>query len=107
MALNRINTNDIFEYKKYLGYTRLSVAVHCWFPSGNKTEPIITMIKFKEPEGDIITIRDIYNQYSEQSCYSGDAIVEFQCQILYVNRKRSVVLFYYPKDLKWEMTFLN
>ena len=107
MALNRISTNDLTEYKHYLTFSRIPVAVHCWFPSGNKTEPIITMIKFKEPDGNIVMIRNILNQYNEQCCLGGDASVEFKCQIIYRNRKRNIVLFYFPKMLKWEMTFLD
>ncbi len=107
MALNRIQTSDSTEYKHYLTFSRIPAAVHCWFPSGNKTKPIITMIKFKEPDGDIVMIHDILSQFCEQCCLGGDATVEFKCQIIYQNRKRNVVLFYFPKMLKWEMTFLN
>jgi len=107
MSSYQLNTRDSTVFKKYHAFTRLPAAVNCWFPSGEKSNPIILMFKFKEPDGDIVTIRDIYNQYFEQNFYFGSSIVEFKCQILYQNRKREIVLFYYPRDLHWEITFIN
>lgn len=101
------DTSDPPEFKKYHTFARMPAAVSCWFPSGDKNHPIILMFKFKEPDGDIVTIRDIYSQYCEQNFYFASAIVEFKCQILYQNRKREIVLFYYPRDLNWEITFVN
>ena len=95
------------EFKKYHTFQRMPAAVSCWFPTGEDTDPIITFFKFKEPEGDIITIRTIYDQYCDKHYYFGASTVEFRCHILYMDRKREVVLFYYPRDLRWEMTFLN
>ena len=97
----------MLENKPYLYYTRIPVAVHCWYPSGDKNVPFITMIKFREPEGDVVMIRDIYGQQLARQCHEDMAITEIKCTILYCNRKRNVVFFFYPKVLKWEMTFLD
>lgn len=100
-------SKDPFAGRYYLTYTRIPIAVHCWFPTGKDNEPIVTMFKFKEPDGDIITIRDIYNQCCEHYFSGTNAIIEVKCHIMYINRKREVILFYHLGSLKWEMTFLN
>lgn len=88
-------------------YPRIPVAVDCWFPTGKQTKPIIRMLKFKEPEGDIITVNEVTNLYSEQSVFYGTSIVEFKCQFIYQNRMREVALCFTPHELKWEMVFIN
>lgn len=95
------------EYKKYLSYTRIPIAVHCWYPTGDDTAPFVTMLKFKEPDGDVVTVRDIFNQQLTIICPGSTAITEIQCKIVYQNRKRDVVIFFYSKKLQWEMCFLN
>ena len=100
-------SENSLEYKKYLSYTRIPIAVHCWYPTGDDTSPFVTMLKFREPDGNVVTIRDIYNQQLTVICPTGVAISEIQCKILYQNRKRDVVIFFYSKRLQWEMSFLN
>ena len=95
------------ENRKYLCYSRMPVAVHCWYPTGDENAPFITMMKFREPEGEIITIKDIYNQHLEVLFSGSAASTEIKCTILYHNRKREVVVFFHPRQLKWEMCFLN
>lgn len=97
----------MLEFKHYLSYTRIPVAVHCWYPTGNNNHPFITMIKLRDPDGDVITIKDIYDQQLEILCPGETAISEIKCTLVYQNRKREVVLFFYPRKLQWEMTFLN
>lgn len=94
------------ENKRYLCYSRIPVAVHCWYPTGDDNAPFITMMKFREPEGEVVTVKDIFDQQLDFLCTGGAAITEIKCQILYQNRKREVVVFFYPKQLKWEMCFL-
>lgn len=105
--LTRIRAGSSLEDRKYLCYTRIPVAVHCWYPAGNDNAPFITMLKFREPEGDVVMIKDIYDQQLELLCPGEAAITEIKCKILYQNRKREVVFFFYPKQLRWEMCFLN
>ncbi len=95
------------ENKRYLCYTRIPVAVHCWYPTGDDNAPFITMLKFREPEGEIVMIKDIYDQQLEILFAGSAALTEIKCKILYQNRKREVVVFFHPRQLKWEMTFLN
>jgi len=85
---------------------RIPIAVDCWFPTGSESKPKILMIKFKEPEGDIITIKPVTNLSCDISPYF-NGIVEFRCEIIYREYKRNIIVYFYPKDLKWEMTMIN
>ena len=103
-------TNKIIspmENRPYLTKPRIPVAVHCWYPTGDSNAPFITMMKFKEPDGDIVTIKDINNQRLEVLFPGNASVTEIRCCITYQNRIRDTAIFFHPRQLKWEMCFIN
>ena len=86
---------------------RYPIAVDCWFPTGQETKPRILMLKIKDPDGEIITIRQITVLSHDYSNRFGSGIYSCHCIIPLLNRKREVKLLFFPHDLKWELEFLN
>lgn len=85
---------------------RVPIAVDAWFPTGKKTKPKILQFKIKDNEDNIITVSNIVTHVCEQSYYYGSAVLEFRCEIAYLYQKKNVIIYFFPRDLKWELSFI-
>ena len=86
---------------------RHPIAVQAWFPTGTESKPKIMMIKIKDPDGDITTIRQITLLSHEYVNRFGAGIYCCRCEIPLQNRKREVEILFFPHDLRWELEFIN
>lgn len=74
------------------------VACMCWFPVGQKPYPYL--IKYKDQEGDVHTVRDI-DIRNIREMYQG---LEYTCEAVLLERKRRFSLMYFKDDHRWLMT---
>lgn len=86
---------------------RYPIAVDCWFPTGKETKPKIIQFKIKSNDGDIVTISQIKTLCCEHSFYFGSGILEYRCEIVCYNQKREVIIYFFPRELKWELSFIT
>lgn len=74
------------------------VACMCWFPVGQKPYPYL--LKVKDHEGDIHTIRDI-DILDTREVFQG---LEFTCEAAIMDRKQRFSLMYFKDGHRWLMT---
>ena len=75
------------------------VAVMCWFPTG-KAEPFPVSMKFRDDEGEIVSIKDIHLKKIE-TVFQGK---EYHCESLIGDRKCSFKLIFFKDDYRWMIT---
>lgn len=107
MAFNRPNPDPVIPITDKLhALPRVPIAVDCWFPTVGKTKPKILQFKIKDDDGNIVTVSQITTMQCEQSYLYGSGILEYRCEIAYLYRKRNVIIYFFPRELKWELSFI-
>lgn len=94
---------DKYEPNTHRYLTKYPIAVDCWFPTGTESKPKILQFKIKDDDGEIVTI----NRITIKSFESTFKVMEFHCEITYLYTKREVVIFFFPEQMKWELSFLS
>ena len=84
--------------------TQIEIACACWFTSLGKPTPY--MIKFKDDNDEIQTVKEIFVKYMEQKNYSGIPSLEYLCTIVINNIQHEVKLIFFKDECKWVMSFL-
>lgn len=82
-----------------LAGTLREIACECWYTASGKGIPV--MIKVKDDEEIIHTIRGIRVRYSEKKNYAGVPSIEYVCEIEYLGWRRDVKLIFLVSENKW------
>lgn len=86
-----------------LGERQLEIACECWFTSKGEARPL--MIKFKDEEGQICTVRQICLLGQQKRNYIGNPAIEYHCRITVEGREHEVWLNFFQKECRWSMGF--
>lgn len=80
------------------------IACQCWYTASGKGIPV--MIKVKDEEEIIHTIRGIRVNYSEKKNYAGVPSLEYVCEIDHLGWRRNVKLIFLVNENKWVLQLL-
>ena len=83
--------------------TQREVACECWCTSTGKITPL--MIKLKDEEGQIQTIRDITVHTQEKKRYAGIPSIEYDCTLVINRRSIRAWLIFYQTEGRWVLNF--
>lgn len=89
---------------EYAKGKRIRIACDCWFTSDGKMTPL--MIKLKDENGEIQTIRNLIVISQETLFPSCSPTTEFLCQLTMFGQKKEVVLSFNHCQCKWEMVLI-
>ena len=81
------------------------IACECWFTSTGKVTPI--MIKLKDENGEIQTIRDIQIHSYEKKHYAGIPSISYNCTLTINQRRMDVQLIYYQVESRWVLNYTD
>lgn len=79
------------------------IACECWFTSSGKVVPL--MIKVRDEDGEIRTIRHIEIHHQEAKRYAGIPSIEFDCTLIVLAQEIKAKLIYYQTENRWVMNF--
>lgn len=79
------------------------IGCYCWFT--NKGKMIPTMLKIKDEDDEIRTIRQIEVLSQEEKMYAGIASMEFDCIITIMEQRINVRLIYYKEENRWVLVY--
>ena len=79
------------------------VACQCWFTSTGKITPM--MLKIRDEDGEIRTVRRIRVLAREEKMYAGIPSLEFDCVITILEQEISVKLVYYKEENRWVLVY--
>lgn len=79
------------------------IGCYCWFT--NKGKMIPTMLKIKDEDDEIRTIRQIEVLSQEEKMYAGIASMEFNCIITIMEQRINVRLIYYKEENRWVLVY--
>lgn len=75
------------------------IACQCWFTSKGEITPL--MLKMRDENGEIKTVRQIQVLFREEKLYAGVPSVEFGCILTLLERRIAVKLIYYKEENRW------
>lgn len=84
---------------------RIEISCLCWFYGDSESLPV--MVKFRGPEGEIVTWRNIRVRFTDRKLYAGVLQIIYDCAAIVDGRDRLFKLQYYPGMSKWYMTIIN
>lgn len=90
-----IGINDAAPDEGILRGEQEPVACSIWFTSTGRIMP--KLMKYKEKNGEIITVYPIHVLTSAKKNYCGIPSVEFQCEAIVEENFRKFRLYYYPE----------
>ena len=93
---NKIDAGPVKGKQKEIG-------CHCWFTNSGKMIP--TMLKIKDEDDEIRTIRQIEVLSQEEKMYAGIASIEFDCIITILEQRINVRLIYYKEENRWVLVY--
>ena len=79
------------------------IGCQCWFTSTGKVMPL--MLKLRDEEGEIQTVRDITVHSQEKKKYAGIPSIEYDCTLALHGKKIRVWLIYYQSENRWVLKF--
>ena len=79
------------------------IGCYCWFT--NKGKMIPTMLKIKDEDDEIRTIRQIEVLSQEEKMYAGIASIVFDCIITILEQQINVRLIYYKDENRWVLVY--
>lgn len=79
------------------------IACECWFTSSGKVVPL--MIKVRDEDGEIRTIRHIEVHHQEAKRYAGIPSIEFDCTLIILAQAIEAKLIYYQTENRWVINF--
>ena len=83
--------------------TLYDIACECWFTSSGKVTPL--MLKLRDEDGEIRTIRQIIIHSSEEKNYAGIPSEEFDCTLIVLGKKIDVKLVFFMNEKKWNLIY--
>lgn len=78
---------------------RREAAVDCWFTSQGKGIP--RLVRFRDEEGMLRTIRDFQVLFCERACYAGIPLHRYVCEGEIGENLRRFTLLFHPEDGIW------
>lgn len=83
--------------------TQQEIACQCWFTSTGRVMPL--MLKIRDENGEIQTIREITVHSQEKKKYAGIPSIEYDCTLALHGRRIRVWLIYYQSENRWVINF--
>ena len=80
---------------------KIDIACQCWFTASGDPTPI--MLKYKDENEEIQTVRDIFVMRKEKLFPGCSPTTEFLCKIEFNGIERKVILKFSHSSGRWEM----
>lgn len=78
------------------------IACECWCTSKGKITPL--MIKLKDEDGEIQTIKNILVHTQENKRYAGIPFIEYNCTFEYNGKNIKAKLIFYQIECRWALS---
>lgn len=85
--------------------SRIEVSCLCWFYGDSESLPV--MVKFRGPEEEIFTWRNIRVRFTDRKLYAGVLQIIYDCTAIVDGLERLFKLQYYPGMSKWYMKIIS
>lgn len=79
------------------------IACECWCTSKGEITPL--MIKLKDEDGEVQTIRDIQVHSQTKRRYAGAPSIEYDCTLTCNNKNIRACLIFYQTEGRWVLNF--
>lgn len=79
------------------------IACACWFTSTGRVMPL--MLKIRDEDGQIRTIREIAVHSQEKKRYAGIPSIEYDCTLALCGQRVRARLIYYQSENRWVLNF--
>lgn len=76
-------------------------AVGCWFTSQGRGIP--QLVKYKDEDSCICTLRDIAVVHAEQRRYTGILMQRYDCRTVVDGIEKEFMLLYHPDSNRWDL----
>ena len=83
--------------------TQKRIGCQCWFTSTGRVMPL--MLKIRDENGEIQTIREITVHSQEKKRYAGVPSIEYDCTLTVRDQSVRVWLIYYPSENRCVFNF--